>query len=112
MRDIQFNSLLRSKDLEIQYLIARQEQLRKAQDAELSKSHQLTRQVSTFSQTENELRSQLNIYVEKFKQVRLSSKQAAHVHVFCQSPKSNSHRACLDNLFPLYPQTRQCHLTH
>jgi len=29
-------------------------------------------QVSTFSQTEAELRSQLNIYVEKFKQVRLS----------------------------------------
>ncbi|KAI7343867.1 hypothetical protein KC354_g15445, partial [Hortaea werneckii] len=33
-----------------------------------SKSHQLTRQVSTFSQTENELRGQLNVYVEKFKQ--------------------------------------------
>jgi hypothetical protein len=71
MREIQFHSLLRSKDLEIQYHLARQEQLRKAQDAELSKSHQLTRQVSTFSQTENELRSQLNIYVEKFKQVSL-----------------------------------------
>ncbi|GAB7349542.1 hypothetical protein MBLNU459_g0243t1 [Dothideomycetes sp. NU459] len=69
MREIQFYSLLRTKDLEIQYHIARQDQLRKAQDAELSKSHQLTRQVSTFSQTENELRSQLNIYVEKFKQV-------------------------------------------
>ncbi|TIA00183.1 hypothetical protein D6C82_04686 [Aureobasidium pullulans] len=68
MREIQFHSLLRSKDLEIQYHLARQEQLRKQQDAELSKSHQLTRQVSTFSQTENELRSQLNIYVEKFKQ--------------------------------------------
>jgi hypothetical protein len=31
----------------------------------------LTRQVSTFSQTETELRTQLNIYVEKFKQVSL-----------------------------------------
>jgi hypothetical protein len=27
--------------------------------------------VSTFSQTENELRGQLNVYVEKFKQVGL-----------------------------------------
>lgn len=38
---------------------------------EASKSRQLTSQVSTFSQTETELRSQLNIYVEKFKQVCL-----------------------------------------
>ncbi|KAI4716862.1 hypothetical protein E4T48_06904 [Aureobasidium sp. EXF-10727] len=68
MREIQFHSLLRSKELEIQFHLAQQERLRKQQDAELNKSHQLTRQVSTFSQTENELRSQLNIYVEKFKQ--------------------------------------------
>jgi hypothetical protein len=71
MREIQFHSLLRSKELEIQFHLAQQERLRKQQDAELNKSHQLTRQVSTFSQTENELRSQLNIYVEKFKQVSL-----------------------------------------
>lgn len=82
MREIQFHSLLRSKELEIQFHLAQQERLRKQQDAELNKSHQLTRQVSTFSQTENELRSQLNIYVEKFKQVRLFSKHAALVHVF------------------------------
>jgi hypothetical protein len=49
--------------------MARLEQQRKQQEAESSKSHQLTRQVSTFSQTETELRTQLNIYVEKFKQV-------------------------------------------
>lgn len=72
MREIQMASLLRTKELEIQYQIARHEQLRKAQETEMSKSHQLTRQVSTFSQTENELRSQLNIYVEKFKQVSFS----------------------------------------
>jgi Myosin-like coiled-coil protein len=45
------------------------EQQRRAKEMESSKSHQLTRQVSTFSQTESELRNQLNIYVEKFKQV-------------------------------------------
>lgn len=49
--------------------MARFEQQRKAQELESTKSNQLTRQVSTFSQTETELRSQLNIYVEKFKQV-------------------------------------------
>ncbi|KAH7072771.1 myosin-like coiled-coil protein-domain-containing protein [Paraphoma chrysanthemicola] len=68
-REIQFHSLLRTKELEIQYQMARLEQQRKHQEAESSKSHQLTRQVSTFSQTETELRTQLNIYVEKFKQV-------------------------------------------
>ena len=69
MRELQFHSLLRTKELEIQYQMARLEQQRKQQEAESSKSHQLTRQVSTFSQTETELRTQLNIYVEKFKQV-------------------------------------------
>jgi myosin heavy subunit len=70
LRELQFQSLLRTKDLEIAYQIARHDALKKAQESELSKSHQLTRQVSTFSQTENELRGQLNVYVEKFKQVR------------------------------------------
>ncbi|KAI7524625.1 hypothetical protein KC317_g21457, partial [Hortaea werneckii] len=68
LRELQFQSLLRTKELEVAYHSARYEQLRKAQESELSKSHQLTRQVSTFSQTENELRGQLNVYVEKFKQ--------------------------------------------
>ena len=72
LRELQFHSLLRTKELEIQYQMARLEQQRKAQEVESSKSHQLTRQVSTFSQTESELRTQLNIYVEKFKQVRLA----------------------------------------
>jgi len=58
------------KELEVQYQLARYESQRKAQEQEASKSRQLTTQVSTFSQTETELRSQLNIYVEKFKQVR------------------------------------------
>jgi len=73
LRELQFHSLLRTKELEIQYQMARLEQQRKQQEAESSKSHQLTRQVSTFSQTETELRTQLNIYVEKFKQVSLPS---------------------------------------
>ncbi|KAK1061854.1 hypothetical protein LTR74_010765 [Friedmanniomyces endolithicus] len=69
LRELHFQSLLRMKDLEIAYQTARHDALKEAQESELSKSHQLTRQVSTFSQTENELRGQLNVYVEKFKQV-------------------------------------------
>lgn len=69
LRELYFQSMLRTKDLEIAYQMSRHDQLKKAQESELSKSHQLTRQVSTFSQTENELRGQLNVYVEKFKQV-------------------------------------------
>lgn len=69
MREIQFQSVLRMKELEVQYQLTRYESQRKAQEQEANKSRQLTTQVSTFSQTETELRSQLNIYVEKFKQV-------------------------------------------
>lgn len=69
LREIQFQSVLRMKELEVQYQVARYEAQRKAQEQEANKSRQLTSQVSTFSQTETELRSQLNIYVEKFKQV-------------------------------------------
>lgn len=71
LRELQFHSLLRTKELELQLQTARLEEYRKREQMESSKSSQLTRQVSTFSQTETELRSQLNIYVEKFKQVSL-----------------------------------------
>ncbi|KAF2094044.1 hypothetical protein NA57DRAFT_80465 [Rhizodiscina lignyota] len=69
LRELQFHSLLRTKELELQLYQTRLEEYRKREQMESSKSSQLTRQVSTFSQTETELRSQLNIYVEKFKQV-------------------------------------------
>jgi len=74
MRETHFRSLLRCKDLEIQYNAAQLDQLKRAQEIEYTRSNQLTRQVNTFSQTESELRSQLNIYVEKFKQVRWRSR--------------------------------------
>lgn len=70
LRELQFQSLLRTKELEIQYYLARYEQQKKAQQQEADKSRQLTTQVTTFASTETELRNQLNIYVEKFKQVR------------------------------------------
>ena len=60
---------MRTKECEIQLSQARAEDYRKRAEAEATKSRQLSSQVSTFTQTESELRSQLNIYVEKFKQV-------------------------------------------
>ena len=53
----------------MQHLLTGLEHQKKIADGELLRARQLNAQVSTFSQTETELRSQLNIYVEKFKQV-------------------------------------------
>lgn len=61
---------MKTKECEVQYSLVRFEQQRKLADNEATRSRTFSAQVSTFSQTETELRSQLNIYVEKFKQVR------------------------------------------
>ena len=63
---------MRTKECEVQLSLARAEDQRKRAEDEAKKSRTLNAQVSTFSQTETELRSQLNIYVEKFKQAGLS----------------------------------------
>ena len=60
---------MRTKDCEVQFNLARFEQQKKDAEKQSANSRALNEQVSTFSQTELELRSQLNIYVEKFKQV-------------------------------------------
>ncbi|KAI9767594.1 MAG: hypothetical protein M1840_005631 [Geoglossum simile] len=70
LRELHFHSLLRTKELEVQYNMAKFEAQKKAAEQEATRSRALSTQVSTFSQTESELRNQLNIYVEKFKQVR------------------------------------------
>ncbi|TQB67594.1 hypothetical protein MPDQ_005177 [Monascus purpureus] len=69
LRELQYKSILRSKDAEIQSLTAKYEEQRRATENEAARCRALSSQVSTFSHTEAELRSQLNIYVEKFKQV-------------------------------------------
>jgi myosin heavy subunit len=60
---------MRTKELEVQYNLARYEREKKNYEAELGRSRQLNAQVQTFSKTETELRQQLNVYVDKFKQV-------------------------------------------
>jgi hypothetical protein len=69
LREFHFKGLLRSKDAEIQSLTAKYEEQKRAAETEEKKSSALSGHVSTCNQTETELRSQLNIYVEKFKQV-------------------------------------------
>lgn len=69
LREQHFRTILRHKDAEIQNLSARYELERKKAETEATRCRTLSAQVSTFSHTEAELRSQLNIYVEKFKQV-------------------------------------------
>jgi hypothetical protein len=61
---------MRTKELEVQFNMARFERERKAAEQEAARARALDAQVRTFSKTETELRSQLNIYVDKFKQVR------------------------------------------
>ncbi len=53
----------------MQYQMSRFEREKKRADAELVRTRQLNEQVRTFSKTETELRNQLNVYVDKFKQV-------------------------------------------
>lgn len=72
LRESHFKSVLRIKDAEIQSLSAKYEDQKRFAESEAAKARALTTQVSTFSHTEAELRSQLNIYVEKFKQVGLT----------------------------------------
>ncbi len=69
LRELHFHSQMRTKELEVQFNLARYEREKKSYEAELARSRQLNAQVQTFSKTETELRQQLNVYVDKFKQV-------------------------------------------
>ncbi|KAK9465206.1 myosin-like coiled-coil protein-domain-containing protein [Lipomyces arxii] len=69
LRDTQFQSVLRMKDLEVQVYMARYDRQKKIADSHAVATKLLVDQASTFQETEMELRSQLNVYVEKFRQV-------------------------------------------
>lgn len=71
LRELHFHSLMRTKELEVQYNMARFEREKKRAEAEVALTRRLNEQVQTFSRTESELRNQLNLYVERFKQVSL-----------------------------------------
>lgn len=69
LRELHFHSAMRTKEIEVQWNMARYEEQKKAAEAEARRANQLNSQVLTFTKTETELRNQLNVYVEKFKQV-------------------------------------------
>ncbi|GAO16969.1 hypothetical protein UVI_02044400 [Ustilaginoidea virens] len=69
LRELHFHSLMRTKELEVQYHQSRYERERKSAEAETTKARHLQAQVQAFTKTETELRTQLNVYVDKFKQV-------------------------------------------
>ncbi|KAL3959130.1 hypothetical protein ACCO45_007292 [Purpureocillium lilacinum] len=69
LRELHFHSLMRTKELEVQYHLARHEREKKNAEAEGNKARHLQAQVQAFTKTETELRNQLNVYVDKFKQV-------------------------------------------
>ena len=83
LRELHFHSLLRSKEIEVQYHMARYEKEKKTAEAEATRSRALNAQVLTFSKTETELRNQLNIYVEKFKQVSSEVVFPGHLPFIC-----------------------------
>ena len=70
LRELHFHSLMRTKELEVQYHMARYEREKKNAESEGTKARHLQGQVQAFTKTETELRNQLNVYVDKFKQVR------------------------------------------
>lgn len=69
LRELHFHSAMRTKEIEVQWNMARYEEQKKAAEGEARRANQLNSQVLTFTKTETELRNQLNVYVEKFKQV-------------------------------------------
>lgn len=69
LRELHFHSLMRTKELELQYNLSKYDREKKTAEAEAARARQLNAQVQTFSKTEAELRNQLNVYVDKFKQV-------------------------------------------
>ncbi|KAJ0296340.1 hypothetical protein COL5a_000456 [Colletotrichum fioriniae] len=71
LRELHFHSTMRTKELEVQYNMARYEREKKLAEAESTRARNLQAQVQTFTKTETELRNQLNVYVDKFKQIKV-----------------------------------------
>ena len=70
LRELHYHATMRTKELEVQYNISRYEREKKRADVETKRCRNFESQIQTFTKTEADLRSQLNVYVDKFKQVR------------------------------------------
>ncbi|KAI8808601.1 myosin-like coiled-coil protein-domain-containing protein [Cladochytrium replicatum] len=69
IRERHFQSAMQNKDLEVQLREAKLEQQRQISEQEALRNAAFKSQIASFIATETELRRQLAIYVEKFKQV-------------------------------------------
>ncbi|RUS15291.1 myosin-like coiled-coil protein-domain-containing protein [Endogone sp. FLAS-F59071] len=69
LREKHFNCVVKSKDLELQLYDAKLEQQKQLTEQETMKAEALRQQIAAFAKTEAELRKQLNVYVDKFRQV-------------------------------------------
>lgn len=76
---------MRTKELEIQFNLARFEREKKSHEKEANRTRQLKNEIITFSNTESDLRQQLNVYVDKFKQVGLTRRSARSSHPFWEA---------------------------
>ncbi|KAJ2979607.1 hypothetical protein NQ176_g3147 [Zarea fungicola] len=65
LRELHFHSQMRTKEIELQYHLARFDRDKKAAEAELAKMGQLQTQVQTLSRSEAQARTELNMYIEK-----------------------------------------------
>lgn len=70
LRELHYHATMRTKELEVQYNISRYEREKKRAEVETKRCRNFESQIQTFTKTEADLRSQLNVYVDKFKQVR------------------------------------------
>ncbi|KAJ3015874.1 hypothetical protein HKX48_004322 [Thoreauomyces humboldtii] len=69
LREKHYNQMIKSREIEIHLLEAKLAQQHRLNEDEGSKSAAIKSQVASFVKTETDLRQQLSIYVEKFKQV-------------------------------------------
>ncbi|CAG8660952.1 2877_t:CDS:2, partial [Acaulospora colombiana] len=69
LREKHFNSVIRSKDLELQLYEAKLQQQKQLTEQEVNKVTSLKGQVDVLSKAEAELHRHLNVHIDKFKQV-------------------------------------------
>lgn len=65
LRELHFHSQMRTKEIELQYHLSRFDRDKKASESELAKMRQLQTQVQTLSRSETQLRTELNMYMDK-----------------------------------------------
>ncbi|KIH90865.1 hypothetical protein SPBR_00746 [Sporothrix brasiliensis 5110] len=71
LRELHFHSLMRTKELEVQYNMARFERERKRAEAEVALSHRLNEQVQNLSRSEAKMQAEMKLILEKIEQAGL-----------------------------------------